>query len=263
MESEREPLLGTPPEQTTLTIPNLAHSLAALRAGKLPSTLQLSTLLRAFLRSPLLQIEGTIFSTTYGSGRIGTGALTKEGESVRAALRELVEALLRAAMERNAEDQLQEFMYACRKAELELSEFRLGFLGEKVLTTPVSQRCLRPRSSLTTRDRRRKLRCRTSLYSLPPHPSCVPCWSTRFSSFETSSMRPSKGRETRTSLRMLWRTVWSTRWPERRSRIVRLGILRRRSWPAGQRTTFAMSSSTASNPYVPPFAPGCCSQLIP
>lgn len=207
--SEREPLLrpSSPEEQPHLSIPQLARSLAAVRAGKLPSTSQLSTLLRTFLRSPLLQIEGTIFSTTYGSGRIGTGALTKEGESVRAALRELVEALLRVAMERNAEDQLQEFIFACRKAELELGESGLG-LCRGLADEWISQRFLLLRSSLTTRDKGRKRRCRTSSYSSPPPPNCVPCSSTRSSSFGMSLLLQSRERGRWGTWPRSWQTTW-------------------------------------------------------
>ncbi|KAK4700112.1 hypothetical protein P7C70_g6141, partial [Phenoliferia sp. Uapishka_3] len=122
--SEREPLLSHTSQddspQPTLTISHLASTLAALRANKLPTTQQLTAILRSFLRSPLLQIDGTIFTTQYGSGRVGTGALTREGERVREALRDVVSALLRIAEEKDPENAVQEFLYSCRHAQVSL-----------------------------------------------------------------------------------------------------------------------------------------------
>lgn len=119
---EREPLLGLPSSTPapTLSIAHVARSVAALRAGKLPSSSQLAALLRAALRSPLLQIEHTVFSPTYGTGRIGTGQLTREGERVRQALAEVVGSLLRLVVEKDPDDRMQEFSLACRQAELEI-----------------------------------------------------------------------------------------------------------------------------------------------
>ena len=123
MSEEREHLLGptkTTP-QRTLSIAHLARALAALRASKLPSSSQLAALLRAFLRSPILEIEGNIFSTRYGSGRVGTGALTKEGELVRQGLRSVVQASLKLVEQKDPDDRMQELVYACRNAQLCLS----------------------------------------------------------------------------------------------------------------------------------------------
>ncbi|KAL8280517.1 hypothetical protein RQP46_007165 [Phenoliferia psychrophenolica] len=119
---ERQPLLGQSHDapQPTLSIPHLAQTLAAVRAGKLPDSQQLATLLESCLHSPLLQIENTIFSTHYGSGRIGTGALTREGEQVRKALRDVFRAVLQLVREKDPDDRMQEFLFSCKKAEIHL-----------------------------------------------------------------------------------------------------------------------------------------------
>jgi hypothetical protein len=123
MDDERQPLLANePPAKPTLSIPHITSALAALEAGALPSSDQLSRILKSFLHSPLLSIDHTIFSPEYGTGRLGTGGLTREGERVRAALKEVVEALLRLVQEKNADDRMQHFLVACRETELNLSE---------------------------------------------------------------------------------------------------------------------------------------------
>lgn len=105
-----------------ISITSIAKALAALRAGALPSNEQAVSLLQAFLHSPLLEVEGTVFSPDYGHGRIGVGGLTKEGEQVRSAVRESVSALLRLLLEKNGDDRWQELVVAWRRAEVDISE---------------------------------------------------------------------------------------------------------------------------------------------
>jgi hypothetical protein len=125
MDTEHEPLLGqeeSSARSPEISITHVAKALAALRAGALPSSDQLASLLRSFIHSPVLQVEGTIWSPEYGHGRIGVGGLTREGEEVRAAVRELSEALLRTVVEKDSDDRWQEFIVAIRKSEVDISE---------------------------------------------------------------------------------------------------------------------------------------------
>ncbi|KAM0749695.1 hypothetical protein T439DRAFT_381267 [Meredithblackwellia eburnea MCA 4105] len=129
MGEEREPLLNNidnnEQEQhsadnngPSLSIPLIANTLAALRAGKLPTSSQLSSILRSALHSPLLKVEHTIFEPEYGTGRIGVGTLTREGERVREAAGEVIQAILRIVQEKDPDDRFQEFVFACKKSKL-------------------------------------------------------------------------------------------------------------------------------------------------
>lgn len=107
----------------TLSVHHLASSLAALRAGALPSSAQILTLLKAIENSSLLEVEGSIFEPKYGHGRLGLGKLSREGEKVRLAVRQLVASIERIVRERNGGDQVQDFVVACKKSQLDLSAY--------------------------------------------------------------------------------------------------------------------------------------------
>lgn len=151
IDSEQQPLLDDDDSNRDvpqISITQVAHALAALRAGALPSTSQLASLLRSFLRSPLLEVEGTIFSPEYGHGRLGVGGLTREGEQVREAVRETVAAALRILVQHNSDDRWQEFVVAVRKSEVDISESHAA----AGLAGPSSGVAARPRNSRRLAD---------------------------------------------------------------------------------------------------------------
>lgn len=130
---EDEPLLAADNQESQsdgISVHKLAAALAALRAGALPSSAQASSALRAALRSPVLQTEGTVWTPELDHGRVGVGKLTKEGERVRDATRSVIESVLAWLGTRNADDQLQQFIHTCRTSELDLSESYRWILGE-------------------------------------------------------------------------------------------------------------------------------------
>lgn len=125
---EREPLLAkqkiphTTNKDSTPILPRLFTILAALKASKLPSSKQLINLLQSILHSDLLDStpEGTIFQPTYGTGRIGTGKLTKEGENVRTSIKEVLEAVLGLIQERLEDDTVQELLWHLKQSEIKV-----------------------------------------------------------------------------------------------------------------------------------------------
>lgn len=118
--SERAPLLAPSPDSPTasIAISTLLSSLAALRAQKLPSNAQLAQISTALLNSSLLSLGGTIWHSEYGSGRIGTGRLSREGENVRIALRGVLEASGEWVKQRNQGEVLQELVTGVRESEI-------------------------------------------------------------------------------------------------------------------------------------------------
>lgn len=135
---ERQPLLSRPSATTAASngspSPALEHivaTLAAIRAGKLPTTSQLCHLIDTALASSLFAAElGTILEPRYGTGRIGTGALSREGERVRQRMREMMQLVREMMRERNGDDAMQKCVYALRHLELRLGEFVLHAAGE-------------------------------------------------------------------------------------------------------------------------------------
>lgn len=153
-DDERTPLLATsvsprpprstrprpsaPPRDTkrdTLTLPWLARSLAALRAGHLPSSQQLLALARTLLDSPFLSDAHADAHVTHAA------TLSKEGEKVQTAVRRAVESLSELVRGRNPwvcwdeerdewigragevdgpGDGWQEFVSACRRTSVDI-----------------------------------------------------------------------------------------------------------------------------------------------
>lgn len=133
------PRPAPPPQEArdTLTLPYLTRSLAAIRAGSLPSTLQLLTLFRALLDSSFLSDFHQVPYLT------NAATLSKEGEKVRSALREVVQNLEELVRARNPRvewdeerevwvgqtgeegtgDGWQEFVWACRKTRVDIGAF--------------------------------------------------------------------------------------------------------------------------------------------
>lgn len=137
MATEEQPLLEGDTSSILgrgVSVKDLSRALAALRAGALPSSEQLKAGLQALLRSPVLETEGTIWTPELGHGRIGTGKLTREGNAVRDTVRDVVSAVLVLLATRNADDQIQKLVFACRKAELDLSESGMSMWGASSLT---------------------------------------------------------------------------------------------------------------------------------
>lgn len=138
---EEEPLLaghedGSHPDG--ISVHKLAAILAALRVGALPSSAQASAALQAALRSPLLQVDGTVWTPEIGHGRVGVGKLTKEGEQVRNCTRDVIESVLGWLGTRNSDDQLQDFVHACRNSKIDLREFRCWSVGRRARLSCVS-----------------------------------------------------------------------------------------------------------------------------
>ncbi|GAA5879964.1 hypothetical protein JCM1840_006944 [Sporobolomyces johnsonii] len=130
------------PPSAALSLPRLTRILAALKTGHLPSTVQLLQLCDYALSSPLLDEDpsGTIWTPRYGEGRVGTGRLSREGEKVRLAAREVVWSARELAEGRNpvvrlagkgkakealageggqAGDGWQEFIWSCKRSEID------------------------------------------------------------------------------------------------------------------------------------------------
>ncbi|GAA6051592.1 hypothetical protein JCM3770_003487 [Rhodotorula araucariae] len=138
-----------PPRDHALSIPTLARAAAALRAGHLPSSVQVVALCDLVLHSPLLADEdgdphdrpsGTVWELPYGEGRVGTGALSRQGERVRLAATECVWSVRELVERRNpvvSRDQggewvgvegaghpgdgWQEFLWRCRGSKVDIA----------------------------------------------------------------------------------------------------------------------------------------------
>ncbi|GAA5949504.1 hypothetical protein JCM21900_000242 [Sporobolomyces salmonicolor] len=127
----------------SISLPRLGRILAALKTGHLPSTVQLLQLCDYALASPLLDEDpsGMIWAPRYGEGRVGTGRLSKAGEKVRLAAREVVWSAREVIEGRNpsvrltgeghakakaltgegwkAGDGWQEFVWSCTRCEID------------------------------------------------------------------------------------------------------------------------------------------------
>ncbi|KAJ8291477.1 hypothetical protein OF846_005154 [Rhodotorula toruloides] len=117
-----------------LTLPYLTRSLAAIRSGSLPSTPQLLTLSQALLDSSFLSDFHQVPYLT------NAPTLSKEGEKVRSALREVLESMEELVKRRNPRvewdeerevwvgqtreegtgDGWQEFVWACRRTRVDV-----------------------------------------------------------------------------------------------------------------------------------------------
>ncbi|TFK46962.1 hypothetical protein OE88DRAFT_1739005 [Heliocybe sulcata] len=104
---EREPLLPTdssddalPPPQSSFE--KLADVLAAINAGKLPSQAQIDKALKSALASDALQPNVVLR---------GYGPLSESGRRVIEDARDLISAVLRAGVEKNADNKLQDLLY--------------------------------------------------------------------------------------------------------------------------------------------------------
>ncbi|KAI5481821.1 hypothetical protein MNV49_000098 [Pseudohyphozyma bogoriensis] len=117
---ERTPLLeeeiesaGHVVDPPSVPLNNLTAVLAALRRDKLPTKSQANTILDTLLSSALLdeQYFNTLWRPAYGKGRLGTGRLTRQGEQVRKAVRELLVATKDMVNKYDDEDTWQSFWY--------------------------------------------------------------------------------------------------------------------------------------------------------
>ncbi|KAJ3514706.1 hypothetical protein NLJ89_g2228 [Agrocybe chaxingu] len=111
-EGEREPLLPKPGQRQRetvngplgvdhSTVDKVVDALAALKEGKLPTQEQLNRFLQVLLKSEFLKEELGRFTT-------GNGPTSRQGRKVLWDVREVVEAFLQFAMEKNADDKFQD-----------------------------------------------------------------------------------------------------------------------------------------------------------
>lgn len=125
-DAERAPLLSAAPPDApspAIAIATLLSSLAALRAGNLPSNSQLHQIITELLNSSLLSVDGTIWTSEYGTGRIGVGKLSREGENGRVGLRGLLSSFREWIEGRNEGEVLQELVHSLRETEIRSSPF--------------------------------------------------------------------------------------------------------------------------------------------
>lgn len=120
------PLLsGNDAEQADLSIIALSHAVGAAKAGKLPTTDQIVSAVRKILNSSLLQPEiGSVIA-----GKAGGGKLSKRGKDVVVKSRKVLEALARLVLEKNNEDQIQNFIWQASQADVDVDvdgEVNLG-----------------------------------------------------------------------------------------------------------------------------------------
>ncbi|QRV76702.1 hypothetical protein RhiJN_04717 [Ceratobasidium sp. AG-Ba] len=102
---EREPLL---PKTTEYVPPKpawdkAADALGALSAGKMPTQRQVDAALNALLNSNMLKVGAT-----------STGALSARGKQMVLDVREIVQAVARIGMEKNADDLIQDIIWQYR-----------------------------------------------------------------------------------------------------------------------------------------------------
>ncbi|KAM0789677.1 hypothetical protein ACM66B_006539 [Microbotryomycetes sp. NB124-2] len=103
-------------EQGSQAIEKIAHMLAAVNNGKMPSSEQLQTIVQRVLKSQVLQPE-------LGSrvvGKVGGGKLSDKGRNVIVQTRALLEALVQFGMVHNGDDKIQRFLWATSQASVDV-----------------------------------------------------------------------------------------------------------------------------------------------
>ncbi|KAI5479498.1 hypothetical protein MNV49_003440 [Pseudohyphozyma bogoriensis] len=106
----------TPLEQAQLSLESLASAVAALQAGKMPTTSQLNAILQKLLKSNVLQPD---IGSRY-AGRVGGGKLSKGGREVVERAREVVQSVVRVGLEKNDDDKIQRFIHAASQASVDV-----------------------------------------------------------------------------------------------------------------------------------------------
>ncbi|THH04597.1 hypothetical protein EW145_g5408 [Phellinidium pouzarii] len=124
--SEREPLLRPSTDQQAYNSPleKAADILAALHAGKLPSQQQIDKILKKFLRSNFLDGDTS-----------NDGSLSEDGKRVIADVRNLVEIILQAGLEKNHDNRLQDLIYNIHRLSSTVEVIRLDGKMTKELKT--------------------------------------------------------------------------------------------------------------------------------
>ena len=136
-DDERTPLLASasrlPPAQPTL-LAQLGQAYGALQAGRYPSTNQVAVIIHRILDSSLLQVETGLGATAAGEGRFSVA-----GRRTITDLRSLLKAIATVFEQKNARDELQNFLWHSQHASLDLqTEF-----GKQCMTLSfVSSSCL-------------------------------------------------------------------------------------------------------------------------
>ncbi|KAK4700151.1 hypothetical protein P7C70_g6097, partial [Phenoliferia sp. Uapishka_3] len=103
-------------EAAQLNLTALTHALAALKAGKLPTSDQLANIAQKVLQSNILQ-------PSLGSrvaGKIGGGKLSGPGRELVERAREVIQATLRLGLEKNDDNKIQRFIWAASQAEVDV-----------------------------------------------------------------------------------------------------------------------------------------------
>lgn len=90
-------------QDAELSLVSLARASAALKAGKLPTSEQLTRYFQALLKSDVLQPE---VGSRFG-GAVSGGKLSAPGKEVVRRGREVLEAMLRVMMEKNDDDKVR------------------------------------------------------------------------------------------------------------------------------------------------------------
>lgn len=92
----------------------------SLRAGKMPTSAQIEKMMQALLKSDLLQPDAAARVT--GHRMVGGNArLSKKGRDVVVSFRQVLESLLRVGLEKNADDKIQRFIWACAHASADVN----------------------------------------------------------------------------------------------------------------------------------------------